>query len=56
MKTNINVEFDEKYYDILKEMANGDSRSIKATIELITVQYIDSRIALNTISNILSNL
>lgn len=56
MKANVKVEFEEKYYDILKEMANKEFRTIKATIELIVVQHIDSRIAMNTLGNIVSNL
>jgi len=51
MKANVKVEFEEKYYDILKEMANKEFRTIKATIELIVVQHIDNRITVAKVKN-----
>lgn len=52
MKT-VKVEFDEKYHSILAEMGDKEFRTIKATVEMIVVQYIDSKIVKNTIGNIL---
>lgn len=51
MKT-VKVEFDEKYHSILAEMADNEFRTIKATVEMIVVQYIDSKLAKNTTTNI----
>ena len=44
MKT-VKVEFDEKYHNILTEMADKEFRSIKATVEFIVVKYLDEIIS-----------
>lgn len=40
MKT-VKVEFDEKYHSILAEMADKEFRTIKATVEMIVVKYLN---------------
>ena len=44
MKT-VKVEFDEKYHNILTEMADKEFRSIKATVEFIVTRYLDEIIS-----------
>lgn len=52
----INIEIEEKQYDKLKLIAKAEHRTIKAVATMAVLEHIDSRIALNTMSNILSNI
>ena len=48
MKT-VKVEFEEKYHAILAEMADKEFRTIKATVEMIVVKYLNGeRVGKNT--------
>ena len=52
----INIEIEEKQYEKLKLIAKADHRTIKAVATMAVLEHIDSRIALNIMSNILSNI
>lgn len=46
MKDNNNtkVAFEEKYFNFLKEKSKKEFRSLKATIEMIVVQYVENEL------------
>lgn len=52
----INIEIEEKQYEKLKLIAKVEHRTIKAVATMAVLEHIDSRIALNTMGNILSNI
>jgi len=55
-KRHINIEIEEKEYEKLKLIAKVEHRTIKAVATMAVLEHIDSRIALNTMGNILSNV
>ena len=55
-KRHINIEIEEKQYEKLKLIAKAEHRTIKAVATMAVLEHIDSKIALNTMSNILSNI
>lgn len=52
----INIEIEEKQYEKLKLIAKAEHRTIKAAATMAVLEHINSRIALNTMGNILSNI
>ena len=53
---HINIEIEEKQYEKLKSIAKAEHRTIKAVATMAVLEHIDSRIALNTMGNILSKI
>lgn len=53
---HINIEIEEKQYDKLRLIAKAEHRTIKAVATMAVLEHINSRIALNTMGNILSNI
>lgn len=53
---HINIEIEEKQYEKLRLIAKAEHRTIKAVATMAVLEHIDSRIALNTMGNILSNI
>jgi len=41
---NTKVAFEEKYFNFLKDKSKKEFRTLKATIEMIVVQYIDGQL------------
>ena len=52
----INIEIEEKQYEKLKLIAKVEHRTIKAVATIAVLEHINSKIALNTMGNILSNV
>lgn len=53
---HINIEIEEKQYEKLRLIAKAEHRTIKAVATMAVLEHIDSRIALTTMGNILSNI
>lgn len=53
---HINIEIEEKEYEKLRLIAKAEHRTIKAVATMAVLEHINSRIALNTMGNILSNI
>ncbi len=52
----INIEIEEKQYERLKLIAKVEHRTIKAVATMAVLEHINSKIALNVMGNILSNV
>lgn len=44
MKTKFSIELESDYYNKLKTFANSEFRTIKATVEMIVIKYLDNKL------------